>query len=69
QIHPQPTLSGSHTPSKTTQTGSTIDSDSKGEEEEELVKTSNGNHHNGGESSEAESGSVTYDQKKTRRRK
>ncbi|CAG8611351.1 7765_t:CDS:2, partial [Racocetra fulgida] len=56
QIHPQPTLSGSRTPSKTTQTGSTIDSDSKGEEEEELVKTSNGNHHNGGESSEAERG-------------
>ncbi|CAG8686308.1 6434_t:CDS:2, partial [Scutellospora calospora] len=73
QIHPQQTLSGSRTPSKTTQTGSTIDSDSKGEEEVELVnanKTSNGNNHNEGESSEAGSGSMTYDQKKsTRRRK
>ncbi|CAG8637992.1 7096_t:CDS:10 [Dentiscutata erythropus] len=69
-IHSQQTLSGSRTPSKTTQTGSTIDSDSKGDEEEELMKTSNGNHHNGGESSGAESGSLTYDQKKaTRRRK
>ncbi|CAG8506454.1 6629_t:CDS:10, partial [Dentiscutata heterogama] len=68
-IHSQQTLSGSRTPSKTTQTGSTIDSDSKGDEEE-LMKTSNGNHHNGGESSGAESGSLTYDQKKaTRRRK
>ncbi|KAF0457890.1 YjeF N-terminal domain-like protein [Gigaspora margarita] len=68
-IHNQQTLSGSRTPSKTTQTGSTIDSDSKGDEEE-LMKTSNGNHHNGGESSGAESGSLTYDQKKsTRRRK
>ncbi|CAG8685006.1 11885_t:CDS:2, partial [Gigaspora rosea] len=68
-IHNQQTLPGSRTPSKTTQTGSTIDSDSKGDEEE-LMKTSNGNHHNGGESSGAESGSVTYDQKKsTRRRK